>query len=625
MSILKIKNEQGEWQGITSVKGEKGDQGVSPDIVVSQNDRKGYKLTIDTKYRKFTTPNLRADASAYIGNTDGELGMIDNWYEPEGHRVTPALSALPQLPRLPSDYVTRYCFDHPVVMYTMEGEANDKDIFSWEDYERHEGSEIVVEPNGQDYLNDYIIYDARPKYEWDTWEDKQLMEKVNGYPDMMANWDKSNDKYIHPGCPFTPGQWNWIDAYMIDAKEVPAVCDTGLLNYGTPRDDGTFGEGTRMELDPQTPPLYNLIRTAPGMKNGIWMTIAQNAEGNCCGEENAWGISKILYHVNKQAEWRESHPAEMNMVLVSEGDIAKANDADGNNMFKTAEKHRGIMVALSPSKYYTIESLNGQVAIFSPCAGFTNYTGDEPNLGKYVTKVKKDLYETKVETITISRREETQIVGAETTGSQGKVPVCQDKVLGTTLMYYVNDNPNYVGRAEVPAILRTPQKVINKGESCTFRIGNTYQPFAPNYWGVYLFCWNEEDYAGIKITEGIEPYSVIESERIASGATKFNMKVCFGDDNDGLGDPDAPIYEWNIRLVDTTEDGGYVRYATNEIKKSYDLDEFSLVGHHHELADIDDLQNLVDTIPVMELSTQTLSDGASPLEENHFYFVYEGE
>jgi hypothetical protein len=55
------------------------------------------------------------------------------------------------------------------------------------------------------------------------------------------------------------------------------------------------------------------------------------------------------------------------------------------------------------------------------------------------------------------------------------------------------------------------------------------------------------------------------------------------------------------------------------------LDEFSLVGHHHNLEDIDDLQDLVDTIPVVELSTQTLADGISPLEENHLYFVYEGE
>ena len=157
MSILKVKNENGEWKGITSVKGEKGDPGVSPDITVAQNDRKTYKLKIDTKDRQFTTPNLKPDESAYIGNTDGQLGMIDNWYELEGHLVTPALSELPELPRLPVQYDTRYIFDHNVVMYTMEGEPNDKGIFSWEDYERHEGSEIVVKPNGQDALNDDII------------------------------------------------------------------------------------------------------------------------------------------------------------------------------------------------------------------------------------------------------------------------------------------------------------------------------------------------------------------------------------------------------------------------------------------------------------------------------------
>lgn len=626
MSVLKIKNDKGEWQGITSVKGEKGDQGVSPDIYVSKNDRKTYQLTIDTKNRKFTTPNLRPNESAYIGNVDGELGMIDNWFDPEGHRVTPALTELPQLPRVPEQYATRYIFDHDVVMYTMDGEPNDKGINSWEQYTRHEGSEIVLQPNGQDVLEDYIIYNARPKYEWDTWEDKQLMEKVEGYPDMIANWDKYNNKYVHPGCPWKAGQWNWINGFMVDAKEVPAVCDEGLYNWGKPDEKtGAFGEPTQMSLDPQEPPLYNLIRTAPAMKNAIWMTMAQNAEGNCCGEEEQWGITKALYWANKQEEYREAHPDEMNMVLVGESDISRANDANGNNVFRDAELHRGIMVALEPSKFYTIESLNGQVAIFSPCAGFTNRNGEEGNYGKYVTKVMKDMYETRVETITISRREETQIIGATTTGAQGKVPVGQDKVLGTTLMYYVNDDPAYVGRAEIPAVLRTPQKVINKGESCTFRISNTVQSFVPNYWGVYLFCWNEEDYAGIKITEGVEPYSVMESERIASGATKFNMKVKFGDEDDGLGDPNASIYEWNIRLVDTTEDGGYIRYSSNEIKKSYDLDEFSLVGHTHELDDIVDLEEVTNTIPKMELSTVSLSDGASPLEENTFYFVYEGE
>ena len=622
MSILKIKNANGEWQGITSVKGDKGDPGVSPDITVYKNDRKTYQLQIDTKDRKFTTPNLRPDESAYIGNTDGQLGMIDNWYELEGHLVTPALSELPELPRLPVQYDTRYIFDHNVVMYTMEGEPNDKGIFSWEDYERHEGSEIVVKPNGQDTLNDYIIYDARPKYEWDTWEDKQLMNKVLGAPDMIANWDENNQEYVHPGCPFKPGDWNWIDGYMVDAADVPAVCDVGLYTFGTPNENGEFGPGTAMTLDVNEPPLYNLVMTAPKMKNGIWMTMAQDAEGNCCGDQADWGISKIITHAKAQETKRTSYPEEMNMVLVSDGDINKATDADGNNMFKSAEKHRGIMVALSPSKNYTIESLNGTVAIFSPCAGMTMYDGSSINDGKYVTKVKKDLYETRVETVTVSRSTETQIVGGDTTSGAGKIPVCQDKVLGTKLMYYVNNNPSYVGRAEIPTILRCPNKVIHKGESCTFRISNTVQQFVPNYWGVYLFCWNEEDYAGIKITEGIEPYSNLESERIASGATKFNMKVCFGHTGDGLGDADAPKYEWNIRLVDTTEDNGYVRYSNADIKKSYDLDEFSLVGHHHELADISDLDTLTSTIPKMEMSTVSLADGTSPLAENTFYFVY---
>ncbi len=624
MSILKIKNEKGEWQGVTSVKGEKGDPGVSPDITVAKNDRKTYQLRINTKDRMFTTPNLKPDESAYIGNTDGELGTIDNWFDPDGHRVTAALTDLPQLPRLATHYNTRYIFDHPVVMYTMDGQPNEADICSWEQYTRHEGSEIEIEPNGEDYLTDYIIYNARPKYEWDTWESKQLMKKVNGSPNMWANWDRYNNKYIHPGCPFSSGDWNWADIYMVASKDLPAVCDTGLYDWGKP-DEKTKEFTTtphQMTLDIEQPPLQGYVQWCPEMKAGKWWTIMENAGGNCCGDPEDWGISKLLRRAEEEPALRESHPEEMSWCIINESAL-KYKHADGRYVFDKNNAYRGIMMAIEPSKYYTLESLNGPVAILSPAAGLSIYGGKSTNHGHHVTKVQKDLYEASLETITITRREESQIIGAELQGT-GKVPVGGDKVLGTTVSYYTNDNPNYQGRAEVPAILRCPHKIIQKGESITFRIGNTYQDFAPNYLGIYIFCWNEEDYTGLKLTEGVEPYSVGEAERIASGATKFNMKVKFGSIEDGFPD-DAVRYEYNIRLVDTTEDDGYVRYLTNEIKKSYDLDEFSLVGHHHTMEDIDDLQELVDTIPKMTVSTQTLSDGYSPLEENNFYFVYEGE
>lgn len=645
MSILKIKNEKGEWQGVTSIKGEKGDPGVSPDITVAKNDRNTYKLRINTKDRMFTTPNLKGDRAQDIGNTDGELGVIDNWYDWEGHRVTPASTELPQLPRLES-FPTRYCFDHDVVMYTMDGEPNEKGICSIEDYTRHEGSVITVPPNGQEYLTDYVIYNARPKYPWDTWEERQLMKRTNrkGFPNMSAGWDRDKEKYVNT-CPFTPGEWNYIDCFMYDAADIPSVWENGLLYYGRPtgvKDDddggisnihGEIPNGQQMELDMDAFPLKNLVMTAPLMKKGLWWNFDQYAQGNCCGDEDDWGISKILYHVESQEEKTKANPREFGCVLIAGGDIKKASDYNGYNMFKEAEGHRGIVVALKPNTNYTIESMNGPVAIISPNTGMSAYYGHESICGMYdyyVTKSTRDLFETKVETITVQRREETTIVGADTSSGTGKVPVGQDKVLGTTLMYYVNDDPAYVGRAEVPAICRVPNKVIEKGENFTFRIGQN-NPIdwgvtdAGRTWGVYLFCWNEEDYAGIKITEGVEPYSVINAERIAAGATKMKLNVKFGSGDDNLVDYDTNYYEYNIRLNDTTEDNGYVRYLTNECKKSYDLDEFSLVGHHHNLEDIDDLQDLVDTIPVVELSTQTLADGVSPLEENHLYFVYEGE
>ena len=647
MSILKIKNENGEWQGITSVKGDKGDPGVSPDITVSKNDRKTYQLTVDTKYRKFTTPNLRPNESAYIGNTDGELGMIDNWYEPEGHRVTPYLSELPKLPRMSSTYPTRYVFDHNVTMYTLDGEPNDKDICSIEDYTKHEGSEIVVQPNGQDYLTDYIIYNARPKYEWDTWEDKQLMKKTLGFPNSYYDYKKNNSS-LDGNRTYPAGSWNWVDAYMVATKDIgPAVCDDGLYYWGMKdalSDKGflKYETGTLLPYDDflegaesswESSRLGRLVYNCPLMKKGIWNQMEGEVDGNCCGEMEDWGITKIIRrYVTTEAANRAKFPREMGMTIFAEGHIKQNTDVEGNNALKDADKHMGIFVALDPDKNYTIETLNGQVAIYAPYNNISLANGassDNLNYGKHVGKVKSLLMESYLETISIERKEETQIVGENTVQAQGKVPIAGDKVLGTKVSYYVNENPDAFGLAEVPSVFNTPHKVLDKGESLTFRISN-YKWEVPSVnpvglWGIYLFCWNPEDYNGIKIVEGVEPYSTLDSERMAAGATKFNLKVKFGDTNSGLADVNTPRYEYNIKLVDTTDNNGYVRYLTNEMKKSYDLDEFSLVGHKHKLEDISDLENLTKTIPKMEVSTVSLADGTSPLAENTFYFVYEGE
>jgi hypothetical protein len=377
--------------------------------------------------------------------------------------------------------------------------------------------------------------------------------------------------------------------------------------------------------DPKEPPLSNLINESPDMKCAIWNNLDNRVEGNCCGdEEKDWGITKAFYHINREAEQRELFPREFSMTVFSESIIGKMKSAEDTNILKDIDKHRGIFVALSPSKNYTIESLNGQVAIFAPSAGITLNDGADACYGKHVTKVKKDLYGAKVQKIVVNNRERYNSQDWNDYNKEiGNSPVHSDRIYGNTVTYYVDTEPQLVARAEVPAVFNVPHKVIDKGESTTIRIGNTIQPFLPNLWGVYLFCWNEEDYQGIKITEGIEPYSVLNNERLAAGATKFNLKVCFGDDDDGLGDINDVRYEYNIKLVDTTEDNGYVRYLTNEIKKSYDLDEFSLVGHTHSVEDLVDVETL--KIPKMQLSTVTLTDGVSALEENTFYFVYEGE
>ena len=652
MSILKIKNEKGEWQGVTSVKGEKGEQGISPDITVAKNDRKTYQLQIDTKYRKFTTPNLKAPES--VGNTDGELGMIDNWYDLEGHRVTPYLSNLPKLPRLSGEFPTRYKFDHDVVMYTLEGKPNEQGIISVEDYERHEGSEIVVQPNGDDYLEDYIIYNARPKYEWDTWEEKQLMEKTLGFPNAAANYDKVNNRYANGGQIYHAGDWNWVNMMMVSTKDAgTAMCDEPLNYYqkkfeledesikGWQEDD----PGMPMPIDTvyDTSTEYwdmvdnwggstwgSLINFTPLMKTGHWFITEGFVDGNCCGNENQWGISQIVRnYVRTEKKNREEHPDEMGMCILNEGAIDKFTDPFGNNSIKQGGTHRGIFVALDPNKNYTIESLNGEVGIYAPYNNI-HLVNDDPqklNYGKHVGKLKSVLKQAHLETIQVYRREESQIIGSTGPTETGKVPVGNDKVLGTTVSYYVNESPDIYGVADVPAVFNTPHKVLKKGESLTFNISKyfyEYVGYAPQaMWGVYLFCWNEEDYNGIKIVEGIEPYSTINAERLATGATKFNLKVFYGNpDDDQLADTNLPRYEYNIKLVDHTDPDGYVRYLTNELKKSYDLDGFSLEGHTHDLSDLVNLDELKAEIPKMQMSTQTLVDGKSPLPENTFYFVY---
>lgn len=62
---------------------------------------------------------------------------------------------------------------------------------------------------------------------------------------------------------------------------------------------------------------------------------------------------------------------------------------DGGNILKDADRHRGIVVALDPNKYYTIESLNGDVGIYNPTTPTTN-DGTELNTGRHVSKIKRD-------------------------------------------------------------------------------------------------------------------------------------------------------------------------------------------------------------------------------------------
>ena len=141
-------------------------------------------------------------------------------------------------------------------------------------------------------------------------------------------------------------------------------------------------------------------------------------------------------------------------------------------------------------------------------------------------------------------------------------------------------------------------------------------------YGIWVACLDEEDYKGIKIVEGIEPYSKLMEERLASGATKFNLKVynCAYDDNEIMA-------EYNIKLSDNTTENDYCRFLSADTIKHFDLDDFTMNGHNHDIESLDNVPEFVESlkVPKMVLSTSTLADGQSELAENTFHFVYSDE
>jgi hypothetical protein len=269
-------------------------------------------------------------------------------------------------------------------------------------------------------------------------------------------------------------------------------------------------------------------------------------------------------------------------------------------------------VGLEPGKNYTIETLSGDCGLMLPNLLGTKTSG-------YVSKITKVCYPTTSKDIYVSKGY-VQEVGGNHGGIASSITGGNKLETGTTISYEHIDTKEYPEyMIDIPCLYSCPAVYLNKGESYTFTVDDDY-----NMYGLYIGCWDEADYQGIKIVEGVEPYSLLMAERLASGATKFNVKVYYTPGEHWLNVDDNIIQaEYNIRLAENTSGNDYCRYLTNDIIRHYDLDEFTMTGHQHTLESISDLDDLKATIPKMVLSTSRLVDGNSPLEENTFWFVYE--
>lgn len=134
---------------------------------------------------------------------------------------------------------------------------------------------------------------------------------------------------------------------------------------------------------------------------------------------------------------------------------------------------------------------------------------------------------------------------------------------------------------------------------------------------IRLCCYDIEDYKNLKIVEGTIPWTQLISERIASGATRFNLKVY-----DNLGKADL-MAEHNIKLYDNCDENNYVRFLKTKVIEHLDLDLFSQNGHKHKVADLLDTENL--HIPVITAGTADYADGQTALADGHIYLYYEGD
>lgn len=637
MSVLKIKDKDGKWVGVTAIQGEKGEQGMSPKIVVNTNNSNTYKLRITTEDKDFVTPNLKGGGSAYSGGNNGanpELGTIDNYCDFEGELIPPYNMDLPPLPMFRGG--TRYAFDNPVTMRIYVGTKDSNGNHDIDEYQTIESvlneetglyECLALTPNNG-FLTDYLLYNPIPKKEWDTWVNPNLLKILP-----VTHW-KLGDKYSLPNCKndrFNSGEavitYNKYKTIFGDRYTKPGDYDVAVYR----REDFPFildelpqvwayDSEEKVFSDNPTEIPYTDPRTGEepsadweaAIRNNTWFKCGADAslEGmdlGCCGDSDEWGNAVLM---------REAvNIRDNNLFETREYDWVIASPWAVNNMFPELGAKPiapAMYVGLKPNHNYVIETTAGDCAIV-----FSNN-----KTKKHITKSKQIQYPSTIRTEVVKKADANGFANANVGETMGAGAIGAGSVTGGsklqngTVMYLnvVDESADPKCLIEVPTALSCPSKYLKRGESYKFYVDDDSAMY-----GIWICCENEDEYKGIKIVEGIEPYSLLMEERLASGATKFNVKV-FTE----MFDRDDIMAEYNIKLSDNTTPNDYCRLLDNHTIKHYDLDVFTMVGHEHKVAEITDMEDYVESlmIPKMRLSTGTLVDGVSELPTNTFYFVY---
>lgn len=648
MSILKIKNANGEWQGVTAVKGDKGEDGISPQIVVTTNNSNTYKLRVTTKDKEFITPNLKGDGGSGSGNVNAELGTIDNYCDFDGENIPPYMMDMPPLPIFKGG--ARYAFERPVVMRVYNGDKDSNGNYDIDKYLTFEATlntdtglyECVVLAEENGFLTDYVIYNPIPKKEWDTWENPNIVKvlpvtsskihreyKTNTFA-MLPNLRIKNTngtaiyesgeayidytRYVNAlGKPYTKAGDYAMAVYR--REDFPFILDEPVKYWDYDEKNKKYSE------NPVEIPYYDNEGNCPSaawqdkvngvtaFKVGCDHTIDGMNLGCCDPESDFWGNAVLMSHAE--------NIKDNNLLETREYDWVIAKPQDVNNHlgdYGAKPLAPAMYIGLEPNHNYTIETTAGNCAIVTP----TN------NTNKFITKEVQVQYPSTIRTEVVTKNSANDFantdIGSSSGGALGAGSVTGgSKLENGTVQYFnvVDTSGDPMCKMEVPVGLSCPNKYLNRGESYTFYVDDDAEMY-----GIWVLCENEDDYKGIKVVEGVESYSLLMAERMASGATKFNLKVYTE-----KWDRDDIKGEYNIKLCDNTTENSYCRFLDNNTIKHYDLDVFTMVGHTHPVEELTNFEEYMNTvraqIPVMRLSTAPLVAGEDALPENTFHFVYE--